>query len=488
MVAAADAAGIVFSAFFQRRFFPAALRMKRAIDDGRLGTLTTAEVVAHMSRDRAYFDRDDWRGTWEGEGGGALMNQAIHLVDLLLWFMGRPVEVYGRWATLHHGDYIDVEDTAVATIEFENGALATIQASTGIDPEFGFRVAVHGTSGDTVSLLENPELTQAITDVWTFAGEEEQRLAWEREESGHFGFPEFHRVQLADFVDAVLDGRPPLVSGAEGVTPVEVIQAIYESQRTRRPVALGRAGGRVSAARPLDGAVALVTGAGGGSGRACALALARAGAAAVAVNYASSADGARETVERLEALGCRGSALQADVGDDAQARALVERTVARFGEAGRARQQRRRDAAGAVRRARGADRRGLPRDPARQPARRLPLRARRRAGAARRARGDRQRRVDQRRAGRSARRFAYGASKAALLSLTRGPRESARAAGAGQRRRPRHGHDWLSSRRCSASSGRPRRWPARPRSCRSRGWPAPTTSPRRSSASRRCGW
>lgn len=239
MVAAADEAGIVFSAFFQRRFFPAALRMKQAIEEGRLGRLTTAEVVAHMSRDRAYFDRDDWRGTWAGEGGGALMNQAIHLVDLLLWFMGRPVEVYGRWATLHHGEYIDVEDTAVATIEFENGALATIQASTGIDPEFGFRVAVHGTSGDTVSLLENPELTQAITDVWTFDGEEEQRLAWEREEAGHFGFPEFHRVQLADFVDAVLDGRPPLVTGAEGVTPVEVIQAIYESQRTRRPVALG---------------------------------------------------------------------------------------------------------------------------------------------------------------------------------------------------------------------------------------------------------
>lgn len=239
MVAAAERTGTILACMFQRRFFPAALRIKEAIDGGRLGETMTAEVVAHLSRDQAYFDQVPWRGTWEGEGGGALMNQTIHMIDMLQWFMGKPVEVYGRWATLKHGDYIDVEDTAIATIEFENGALATLQASTAVEPQFGFRVTVHGTAGHTVSLLENPELNQGVVDIWTFPGEEEQRAEWEREDSGHFAFPKFHRVALEDFANAVLEGREPFVTGADAVTAVEIIQAVYESQRTRMPVKLG---------------------------------------------------------------------------------------------------------------------------------------------------------------------------------------------------------------------------------------------------------
>jgi UDP-N-acetyl-2-amino-2-deoxyglucuronate dehydrogenase len=238
MIAATRAAGVTFGAIFQRRFFPAAQRMKAAIDAGRLGRLTSAQCFAHLSRDRAYFDSADWRGTWESEGGGALMNQAIHMVDMLQWLMGQPVEVYGRWATLRHGDYIDVEDTAVATVEFAGGALAVIHAVTTLDPQFGFRLAVHGTSGDTVGLRELPELTQAVTDVWTFAGEEPVRAAWERAERGRPGLPEFHGIQLRDFVRAVLEGRPPAVTGEEARTSLEIIQAVYRSQRTRQPVSL----------------------------------------------------------------------------------------------------------------------------------------------------------------------------------------------------------------------------------------------------------
>ena len=236
MVDAADRAGITFATIFQRRFFPAAQRIRKAIDEGRLGRLTMGECFARLSRDRAYFARDAWRGRWDTEGGGALMNQAVHVIDMLQWYMGRVEEVYGRWATLKHGDYVEVEDTAVATLSFAGGALGIIEATTTYDPPFGFRVAVHGTSGATASLLEQPELTQGVNDVWTFSGEEAQRASWEREERGRPGFPDFHRLQLEDFAQAILGRRAPAVTGAEGRKSLEIIQAIYTSERTRRPV------------------------------------------------------------------------------------------------------------------------------------------------------------------------------------------------------------------------------------------------------------
>src|SRR5260370_20647120 len=154
-----------------RRFFPAAQRMHAAIKEGRIGRITVAECVALLGRDREYFARDAWRGTWKGEGGGALMNQAVHMIDMLLWMVGAPNEVYGRWAALKHGEYIDVEDSACAVVGFENGALATIVATTtleSIEKAPGFRLAVHGAGGFPVGMAESPELTQAITDQRPF--------------------------------------------------------------------------------------------------------------------------------------------------------------------------------------------------------------------------------------------------------------------------------------------------------------------------------
>ena len=145
--------------------------MHKAIVDGRIGRVTVAECVALLGRDRAYFARDAWRGTWQGEGGGALMNQAVHMIDMLLWMVGVPNEVYGRWATLKHGDYIDVEDSSCAVVAFDNGALATIIATTtleSIERAPGFRLAVHGAAGHTVGMNKSPELMQAVTDQWPF--------------------------------------------------------------------------------------------------------------------------------------------------------------------------------------------------------------------------------------------------------------------------------------------------------------------------------
>jgi predicted dehydrogenase len=238
MVEAADRAGITFSVVFQRRWWPACQRIRQAIDSGKLGRLTVGESVSKLWRSEQYFAADPWRGKWATEGGGALMNQAVHTVDMFQWFMGPAVEVVGRWAKLRTGDYIDVEDTAVATVVFANRALGTILAATTINPGFGFRVTVHGDNGATVSVWENPEGQQGVNDVWTIAGEEGQRAEWEHEDRDKPGFPYFHQLQLQDFLQAVRDKRPPAVAGAEGIKSLEIITAIYESSRTGQPIRL----------------------------------------------------------------------------------------------------------------------------------------------------------------------------------------------------------------------------------------------------------
>ena len=236
----ARAHGVKLGGVFQRRFFPAAQRMHSAIVEGRIGRVTVAECIALLGRDRDYFARDAWRGTWKGEGGGALMNQAIHMIDMLLWMVGVPNEVYGRWGTLKHGDYIDVEDTSCAVVGFENGALASIVATTtlrSVDEAPGFRLAVHGANGVTVGLSERPELTQAITDQWPFEPEETVR-AWAAAEGSKPGFPGFHSDQLRDFARAILDDREPTVTGADAVRALEVIKAVYLSEARRSRIVL----------------------------------------------------------------------------------------------------------------------------------------------------------------------------------------------------------------------------------------------------------
>ena len=236
----AKAHGVKLGGVFQRRFFPAALRMRKAIEDGRIGRVTVAECVALLGRDRAYFERDAWRGTWKGEGGGALMNQAVHMIDMLLWMVGVPTEVYGRWATLKHGDYIDVEDCACAVVSFESGALATITATTtleSIEKAPGFRIAVHCAAGYTVGLSERPELTQAITDQWPF-DPPETIAAWAAAEGGRPGFPAFHSDQLRDFARAIVEDREPIVTGLAAFRALEVIKAVYLSEARRQRISL----------------------------------------------------------------------------------------------------------------------------------------------------------------------------------------------------------------------------------------------------------
>lgn len=238
MIAATDAAGVAFGVIFQRRFWPASQRLRRAIDDGLLGTLTLGSASSLLWRPQSYFASDPWRGKWETEGGGVMMNQAVHTIDLLQWFMGPATEVYGRIATLRHGAYIDVEDTVAATVTFASGALGVIEALTTIEPDFGFRIAVHGDNGATASIHEIPEGTQGINDLWTFEPGASERATWAAAEQGRPGFPEFHRLQIAEFLDAVRHGRPPAITGRDARNSLAIILGIYESSRTGKPVQL----------------------------------------------------------------------------------------------------------------------------------------------------------------------------------------------------------------------------------------------------------
>jgi len=242
MIAACDEAGVKFGVIFQRRFWPSAQRIRAAIDDGKLGNLTLGECTVRIWRGPEYFGADPWRGKWATEGGGVLMNQAVHSIDHLQWFMGDATEVFGKIRTLRHGDYIDVEDTAVATISFANGAVGVLQATSTFQPAFGFRVAVHGDKGAAVDYWERNEGELGINALWTVPGEEHMPAEWLAEDDNKTGFPLYHQLQIREFVQALQAGRDPAVTGREARKSLEIILAIYESSHSGLAVKLPMAG------------------------------------------------------------------------------------------------------------------------------------------------------------------------------------------------------------------------------------------------------
>lgn len=247
MVAAAEAAGVRFGVLFQRRFWPAAARIRDAIDDGRLGTPISGGIVARLNRDAAYY-AEPWRGSLATEGGGVLITQVIHHIDLLQWFMGPARRVTGRCATLVHRGIIDVEDTAGALIEFASGGIATVQAGTTFRPGLGVQVWVGSAQGHTASVTEFPEGV-GFTDLWTLPGEQEFAAGYGVGRTFdlplatiHDHLAPYHARQIEDFVAALRADREPAVTGREAIRSLEIIEAIYTSSRTGAAVELRRCG------------------------------------------------------------------------------------------------------------------------------------------------------------------------------------------------------------------------------------------------------
>jgi predicted dehydrogenase len=231
--------GVLLCTIFPSRFADANIVLKQAIDAGRFGRLTLGETTCKWWRSQAYYDEGGWKGTKALDGGGSLMNQAIHNVDLLQWMMGPVTQIAGFTATLAH-QRIEVEDTAVAALRFANGALGVIQATTSVWPGLSKTIAIHGDQGSVV--VEQEDVLR-----WEFAkeiGEDKtvrERFAQKVGASGGSSNPaaishEYHRRQLADFLDAIDRGRPPLVDGAEGRKAVEIILGIYQAAEKGRAV------------------------------------------------------------------------------------------------------------------------------------------------------------------------------------------------------------------------------------------------------------
>jgi UDP-N-acetyl-2-amino-2-deoxyglucuronate dehydrogenase len=241
----------MLSVVSQRRFYEPCRRMRRAIDAGHIGQPALGTVQLYGWRDEAYYGSGTWRGTWADEGGGVLVNQAPHQLDLLLWYMGPVLDVYGRWANLNH-PYIEVEDTALAIVRFRNGGLGNIVVSNSQRPGLFGKVHIHGSNGASVgaqteggamfiagktSIAEPP-----VNDLWTVPGQETHLADWQREDTEFFGQTDatlyYFARQIADCCEAIQTHRPPLVTGEDGRRVVELFSAIYESTRSGTAVSL----------------------------------------------------------------------------------------------------------------------------------------------------------------------------------------------------------------------------------------------------------
>ncbi|HQH22715.1 MAG TPA: Gfo/Idh/MocA family oxidoreductase [Bacteroidales bacterium] len=234
----------------QRRWYRPVQRVKEAIDSGKIGKPVFGTVNMLGWRDEKYYQSDPWRGSWKGEGGGVLVNQAPHQLDLLQWFMGGIDELYGIWSNLNH-PYIEVEDTALAIIRFRNGAIGNIVVSNSMKPGIYGKVHVHGQNGASVGVQTDGGamfvagmsdiLEPPVNDLWTVPGEENLLENYVREDSEFFlslknPVEYFHERQIEDFLAAIKEGREPLVTGREGRVTVEIFTAIYRSARDGRPV------------------------------------------------------------------------------------------------------------------------------------------------------------------------------------------------------------------------------------------------------------
>ncbi|HEY3789864.1 MAG TPA: Gfo/Idh/MocA family oxidoreductase [Urbifossiella sp.] len=251
MIAAAKRTGVLLGVISQRRFFEPVQRIKAAIDAGKIGKPSLALFLMYSWREPSYYASDPWRGKWDTEGGGVLVNQSPHQLDILLWLMGPAAEVSGYWANVNHPN-VEVDDTAVATIRFANGGLGSIITSVSQKPGIFTKVHIHGSNGASlgvetdrgatfiagVSAISEPPLT----DLWTVPGEEKLLTDFQEEDRAAFAAVDatvhYHSLQIRDFLRAIQESRLPLVTGEAGRAVVELFSAIYQSNRERRSIAL----------------------------------------------------------------------------------------------------------------------------------------------------------------------------------------------------------------------------------------------------------
>jgi predicted dehydrogenase len=239
--------GVKMAVISQHRFDPAAQQVYALAQQQAFGRLVLGNAQIPWWRSQPYYESGAWRGTWDMDGGGVLMNQGIHSIDLLQWLMGPVRTVYAHTETLTHR--MQTEDVAVAVLRFANGALGTLAGTTSAYPGLGARIEVYGDQGSAVladDRLAWLYLRTAGEEVGPYGATAAQRAAAER---GHADRPSAaqepaaigiasHVAQIADMVQAIRADRPPLVDGEAGRRPVEIVLGAYESARTHQEVSL----------------------------------------------------------------------------------------------------------------------------------------------------------------------------------------------------------------------------------------------------------
>ena len=244
IIKACEESGVTLATIFPSRFHDSSRKLKAAIDAGRFGKLTLGDAIVKWYRTQQYYDSGAWRGTWKLDGGGALMNQAIHSVDLLLWLMGDVAEVTALTGLVAH-ENIEVEDVAIAALRFKNGAFGTLEATTAAFPGYLKRIETSGDKGSAVieeedivkwdfaeTAPEDAAIREAMASRQTATG----GGAADPAAIGHMA----HAKLFQDVLEAIEEGRKPLVDGYEGRRSVEVIRAVYESAKTGKTVKLGQ--------------------------------------------------------------------------------------------------------------------------------------------------------------------------------------------------------------------------------------------------------
>lgn len=225
MIATCASAGVVLGGLFQHRFIPLCAQVEAAVAAGELGRLHLADCYVKWWRTDQYYASSAWKARWATEGGGALINQAIHSIDLLHWLAGPAVEVSGRIATAAHD--IETEDVGVGIVRFRDGALGVIEASTATYPGFAERIELHGSRGSVI-------LNEGRREVEWHLRDQAPRIDRQGATQGNAAdpaavSPEAHAAAFADFATAVRDGRQPAVPGAEARKALAIVEAIYRS-------------------------------------------------------------------------------------------------------------------------------------------------------------------------------------------------------------------------------------------------------------------
>ena len=241
MIAAAKKAGKVLSVTSQRRWFPACIRIKDAINENKLGKPILLQLTILGWRDEAYYKSDPWRGKWDTEGGGILINQAAHQIDLMNWYMGPIAEIQGYWDNFNH-PYIEVEDSAVAAVKFKNGGLGSVLVSNSQKPGIYAKVHVHGSNGASAGVQTDggamfiagmSSITEPpLNDLWTIPGEEKLLDKFRTKDEALFNTinatAHFFTLQLVNLCRSLLEGEAPPTTGEDGRETVRFIETMYK--------------------------------------------------------------------------------------------------------------------------------------------------------------------------------------------------------------------------------------------------------------------